>query len=116
MSKDSDDGDDIIIDDGGDDIIIDDDGEDDEDDEDEDEDDGYSDDAVAVAERKWSRQMDEEDGYTPELMLCLPEAGQPPPLPQACAAVIMESATAGQPVTPQYALSTYCMSLRPFHS
>ena len=85
------DGDDDAIDD----IIIDD--HDDGDNEDDEDEDGYTDDAVAVAERKWSRQLDEEDGYTPELMLCLPEAGQPLPLPQVCAAVLEVPATIGQP-------------------
>ena len=61
-------------------------------------------DAITVAEKKWIRQKEEEDFYTPpfphEEAVVIQEpasTGQPPPLPQECAAVIQEPASTGQP-------------------
>ncbi len=72
---------------------------------DDDDDDDDADDAVAVAERKWLRTLDEYDGYNPATHVDIPQqpieepatTGQPPPLLQAAAAHIEKPATTGQP-------------------
>ena len=61
-------------------------------------------DAITVAEKKWIRQKEEEDFYTPPLphkdavVIQKPAStGQPLFLPQVSAAVLEEPASTGQP-------------------